>query len=355
MFLPEENNSQCTEKDFFYNIQFFRFIFAILIVTLHLFTQYYHGHSFWGLFIGVEFFFLLNGFFLAENLQNKKKNEISIKKFIWGKMRKLYPLYLISFFAIMFIIYRYYIISSTVELFMLQGFGHFSLLNSPDWYISSYLISTAIFLGLYKNIKSQNVFLIVTLIPSLIILSYFVFWLKGLEYWHARALWIFNLGTLRGFAEITLGYWLFQIQNAIKGKLPSCNLSLISFSIAEIAVIYYSFKIMFLRIQPNPYVIFQIPLFLLLIFFLTTKKGIISKLLNIKFFNYLGQLSYPIYITHYAFILYLYHHLLNSMVLTKIVFVYGGVLLYAILVNLLISLIKFLINYKKKKCNILPC
>lgn len=352
--MPENPNSQCLEKEYFYNVQFFRFIFAILIVTYHLFTQYYHGHSLSGLFIGVEFFFLLSGFLLAKNLKNKEKSEIPIKIIIFSKIKKLYPLYLIAFFAIMFIIYRYYIISSTIELFMLQGFGNFYMLNSPDWYVSSYLIATTIFLALYKNIKSKKVFMSITLISSLIILSYFIFILKGLAYWHGRALWIFNLGTLRGFAEITLGYWLFELQDSLKGEIKSAYLTSILFSIAEMIVIYYIFKIMFFQTQPNPYVILQIPLFMLLIFLLTTRKGLISNLLNTNFSNYLGQLSYPIYITHYAFILYLYNHLLKEMVLTKISFVYGGVVLYAIIVNFLVYIVKYLKARKKNSINLLP-
>lgn len=338
-------DSQTTNKEYFYNMQFFKFIFAIFIVTLHIFCVFFPGHKLFGLYICVEFFFMLNGFLLARSIRNKSKNEISIKNIIINKVKKFYPIYFISFVLIFFAYPYSFDFSRLIELLMLQSFVALSIINIPSWYISSYLIATAGFLILYKFIKTEKVFRIVTLSISFLVLSYYIFYLKTLSTWHQNIFYyIFNLGTLRGFAEISLGYLLFQYQDKIKEVLNRFRINSTLVSLIEISVIYFIFKFMFNPDLPNYYLILQVILFMALITLLYLKKGFISNILNLKCFNYLGIISYPIYLGHFIFITYLERHLLDSMILTKIVIMYGGTLIYAILIDFLLNIFTSIFN-----------
>lgn len=341
----ELNNSKIIDKEHLYNLDCFKFIFSLCILTLHVFTTYFNILNLLGLYICVDFFFIVNGFLLARSIKNKQKNELSIKFFIVRKIKTYYPIYFISFVLTFFACQHTFDISKIIELFMLQGLFITSLINPPAWYISSYLISAAGFLYLYTNIKNENIFRIVSLLLSFIILSYFIFRLKTLLPWHKNIFHIFNLGTLKSFAEITLGYWLFQYKDKIKNFFNFININSIVISLVEISVIYYIFKLMLTPNLQNYYLILQIALFMALIILLYLKKGFVSNILNIKYFNDSNRLSYPIFIGHFIFITYMAAHMQSFKILTKIIFVYGGTILYAIVINFLLTV--FISNIKR--------
>lgn len=344
--MQKENvdNLQITNKEYFYNIQFFKFVFALCIVTLHVFTVYFHVEKFLGLYICVEFFFILNGFFLAKYLQSRSKTELSIKDFLINKIKKFYPIYLVSFVLVFFACPYVFGFSRIIELFMLQGFLRSGLMNIPSWYISSYLLASAWFLFFYKKIKSETVFRIFLLLLSFIILSYFIFGLKTLSTWHQNIFHVLNLGTLRGFAEISLGYLLFQYQDKIRAALNSFRINSTIVSVIEISIIFLIFKLMLTVNLQNYYLILQLFLFMALITLLNLNRGFVSNILNVRQFNYLGVISYPIYLGHFIFITYLFLHMQSATTLIKIIFVYVGTLIYAVFIDFLVKAIALKFN-----------
>lgn len=80
------------------NIEFFRFMFSLAVVLLH---SNYILLPMRGGFLGVEFFALLSGFFLAKESDNNniKTFENSIKeslKVIIKQYKKIFPILLLS-------------------------------------------------------------------------------------------------------------------------------------------------------------------------------------------------------------------------------------------------------------------
>lgn len=80
-------------------------ITATLCIAVYHFEWVYLGTARFlqHFYIWVEFFFVLSGFFLAKNAakQNEIKNNtkaVSSIHYVWNELKKLYPLYLISFF-----------------------------------------------------------------------------------------------------------------------------------------------------------------------------------------------------------------------------------------------------------------
>lgn len=329
----EEKFLQTNEKEYFYNLDLFKFVFSILIVTLHLFTVYYTGKSLEGLYICVEFFFLLNGFFLARSIKNLAPKDISIRENLSKRVKKIYPLYLLAFiltfFAGLYIFYP----SQIPEIFMLQTAP--PLINVSAWYITSYLIGTTCFLGLYKLLDSKKKLFNISFPLSIFTICYFILAFKTLDIWPKNIFGIFNTGLLRGFAEISLGFWLFEFVDKYKDIFNKFLSYYAITPIFEATIIVLTFKFMFNSRLPLPFLFLQVLLFMGLITLFYLKKGFFSQRLNNKNFKILGELSLPIYLGHYAFITYLNFHLLHSTALTKIVFVYTGTFSFALIYVLL--------------------
>ena len=84
-------------------IDWWKIVFCLIIVVMHV-GEYYHGDSFlfvWGRY-GVEFFFIVSGFFMAAHVMRMDENtglkEIGKENvgFIWGKIKTVFPAFIIS-------------------------------------------------------------------------------------------------------------------------------------------------------------------------------------------------------------------------------------------------------------------
>lgn len=128
-----------------YTVEFYRFITIIFIAVFHFGIQY-TGKFHWpkGGYLGVEFFFILSGFFLMrEANKDKIKGESDSKlsvNYLLSKLKRLYPDYLlIIFIFLLFNIFKDKLFSAKYvfewlykeiwELLFLHDFG------IPDIYI----------------------------------------------------------------------------------------------------------------------------------------------------------------------------------------------------------------------------
>lgn len=87
-----------------HSIDFFRFIFAMLIVFYHYLFHILGRKTGW--YIGVEFYFILSGFFLMKSYEENKKfclGEYKATNYLVDKIKKLYPHYLFSFLVMFFV------------------------------------------------------------------------------------------------------------------------------------------------------------------------------------------------------------------------------------------------------------
>lgn len=92
-----------------------RFIFAIMVFGAHCYVidNVFNTHFFKEGFVGVSFFFVLSGFIIAYNYQEKlKDNKIDKRTFWVARIARIYPLHWLTLFiaAILgsYVSYRYF-------------------------------------------------------------------------------------------------------------------------------------------------------------------------------------------------------------------------------------------------------
>ena len=238
-------------------IDFWKFIFAFVIVALH--SSYlpasYEQPYFIGGSIGVEFFFIVSGFFLAKSSERVISYQNLAQESIAFMIRKIKPFFSYSLFAFIVALIAKTMfygegviqfikngVNGIIEVLFLKatGIGN-EFFNNPTWYLSAMLLTMLILYPLllkYKKSFSQ----IVCPIIGLLILGYLY-----QKYGHLRDpdCWdgFFRKGTLRGFAEISLGIACYELCMQLR-KYNFTVLSKAIFTIIEygslIAIIWYS-------------------------------------------------------------------------------------------------------------------
>lgn len=304
------------------NIEFFRFLFAIMIVYAHImwfccsvFNIYIDFPLYMKLwshcsdsFLCVEYFFIIAGFFLFFHIKNKKDETLS---FAVNKIVRLWPLLALSIFCIgiissLFKFVDFYSYSNVLNLLFLlmTCIGKTLTNNMHSWFVCV-LFWCSIFyhyIGRNFNVKITNF-----IIGILIFYSYtqILNWNNGsIPGVHSQILNGISGGMLRGFASIGLGYFVGMfwttiapyVENyKIKNKLKS-SILFVALSIIEIYLFVFLINnSLFHRISFNNDFIFIVVFTVLFILFLA-KKGLLSKLLENNLSVFLGKFSYSIYI-----------------------------------------------------------
>lgn len=283
-----------------------RGIFSLLIVPIHYsyFPEFLNNNFFINQsYTFVDFFFVLSGFVIAYNY-----NSISNYNDFWVYMKKriarLYPLLLFTATLFLgYLIFKNYMsdffpttadkIYSTnellyqyIETLLLENanpiFGSGLGINSPTWSISAEITSYLVFgfVSIYAIGRTKNITL--TLI-TLISILFFVY--KGSLFWTG------SYGFIRSLISFNLGYfvWLtykmkFKLNNNLEYLIPIL-----------LVIIFYFLN----KIENGMFGLSVIPLFFSLsIVTLLKTDGLLSKLLDTKPIQFLGKISYSIYLNH---------------------------------------------------------
>lgn len=89
-------------------LELWRFIFCIMVLGFHFFSKI-ESELFHAGYLGVEFFFLVSGYFIGsfytkqlsgKSFSNRLK---AIGAYICSRLKRLYPLYLAALFLMLFI------------------------------------------------------------------------------------------------------------------------------------------------------------------------------------------------------------------------------------------------------------
>ncbi|MBE6816665.1 MAG: acyltransferase [Ruminococcaceae bacterium] len=149
-------------------IEIFRFIFCLIVICYHCDTrifQQFTGYDYQFLcaprgYLGVEFFFLLSGYFMASSVKKYDPAKVSkgtyYLRFLWGKYLSVLPYHLIAFVPL-FVKYcidrKGFTLNMFMrvmpDLFLVQRSGvPYTNINSVTWYISAMLIAMAIMMPL---------------------------------------------------------------------------------------------------------------------------------------------------------------------------------------------------------------
>lgn len=286
-------------------ISLLKFLFSFLIISFHLGSEY--GKMKYG-YLGVEFFFIVSGFYFCKNAINKDISDEKLPDtaftFMKKKILQFLPYYFLLY--IMSIPVTFYINKFTKVDFVLSFMNLFSLPNYKlnyypisgiTWYVNSMLIIEFIIYPLLLKYKNKIVYIVSPLI------AFFSFCFLMINYGLIAEPWqtttFCHKGVIRALMDINIGIFLYGMVEKFK------NIDLTDFSkfiLTALEIIGYI--LIFYLCNKNEISIefVVITLIVFCTFISLSEKDFLYDFCNNKFFYYLEKLSLPMYIFQYIFI-----------------------------------------------------
>lgn len=279
-------------------------VFAIFIIMLHFEGLFMQRQKYFETgYLTVDGFFMISGFLLGLSLLKNADKENNSLLLTWKKAKNIYPAYIYSM-GLMLVLY---ICSPSVqaripiapdalvgELTMMQSSGifRFMMINGVDWYVSSLIIASFLVLSLV-NIFKSNYYRFIA--PLLIILIYsWVMQKQGNLDIHGQMYGVLTGGVLRAFAALSIGLLIYKTLEHVQSKL--INAKLVNF--IEILMTIWLFSLLIAKQHGPSNFLILIPLSIL-IFCATLEVGIVSQVLKLKLFQFFGNLSLMLFLTHF--------------------------------------------------------
>ena len=305
-----------TEKYKFKNIEFLRFVFVIGIVVYHLFTGWLSVFCpkvqlFNSIYEttrdsvrGVDFFFIISGFFLIYTF-NK---DLSVIDFLKKKIIRLFP---VAFFAVAAwtVIYllgfipaeKYGTFDNIFGLFMINNIGITTSIgiNIQSWYISSLILVLLFYFYMLKYLERPVVNIIISVI-TLFCYSFIIHIQNGsLTGEFTTYYYVFNIGIMRAFAGCGLGYLIGN--SGICEGLGNLHYSIktrILVGFIELGIVVFMiYNMFFNNLKYTNDMIFVLAFLLLFIIFIMN-IGFLSTILNNNFSELIGKYTYSIFMVH---------------------------------------------------------
>ena len=281
-------------------ITFTRFVAAMAIVISHfnkdlfLYKISFISDIFLRANVGVSYFFILSGFIMIVAYHRKKK--ISYRDFYRNRVARIYPLYVVG--LLLYLVTRCFDFSFYKAFLYLSGVqswipGKALILNFPGWSISVEFLFYLLFPLLYNYLYSKgnkSIWIIAILIwigtqvfSNLYINSpsYKGPHTESHEFIHYFPLWHINeflIGNLAG---------LFFVKNR---KEKNYDLAVI--------VLFVGVMLSLVFIPLNFHNGLMAVLFVPVIYFISCNTGFLTKIFSLKPLEFLGEISYAIYIIH---------------------------------------------------------
>ena len=303
-------------------VEALRFFSIVQIAVGHL-----SGSFIAASFLGVEFYFILAGFFLYRNAV--KPSAPGVIPYTINKVRKFYFEYLVAFLFVMCCMHKDFLIAfgddwlrATLriisELLMIQGTGGFlGGMNYPLWFFSVLIYGGAIIYALVRYYRSIS---IRVLFPLLVVLFMAHCFKSGstssLETWGVVGFVPYPM--FRGMTEIAFGvlagYLYFNYKQFFVINLRM--LDIMSF----ISLVFYCIIIFSGEIYA-PFVFVFIPLILM---DALTPGSWMNRLFHGKVWIWLGSLSFTVFVIHAALVALCRHflHVVLSIDLPIVLIVY---------------------------------
>lgn len=281
-------------------ITFTRFVAAMAIVISHfnkdlfLYKIRFIADIFLRANVGVSYFFILSGFIMI--IAYHRKEKIGYRDFYRNRVARIYPLYVVG--LLLYFVTRYYDFSFYKTFLYLSGVqswipGKALILNFPGWSISVEFLFYLLFPWLYNYLYSKgnkSIWVIAVLIwigtqvfSNLYTnsLSYKGPHTDSHEFIHYFPLWHINeflIGNLAG---------LFFVRNR-REKNHDLAIALLFIGIL-LSLIFIP-----LNFHNGLMAVFFVPV----IYLISCNNGVISKVFSLKPLEFLGEISYAIYIIH---------------------------------------------------------
>ena len=287
-----------------------RIFFALMVFGAHCYVldPCFDVHFFKEGFVGVSFFFVLSGFIIAYNYQEKLLTKATTKRTFWvARVARIYPLHLLTLLIAACIggYVQYnggwdwlkHFIAST---FLLQPFfpsaDYFFSFNSPSWSLGCEQLFYFCFPLIIPFLKNKQNLFIALSVCLLIMLAGMA--LTPNE--QIKAYWYVN--PITRLPDFLLGVLLYQFYLSLHRR----NISYSTGTILETGAILL-FLLFYFGAADIPKVYryscyYWLPVSVLILIF-AAQKGAISRLLSNRFLIIGGEISYSFYLIHLFIIL----------------------------------------------------
>lgn len=292
-------------------IELMRFICAINVLLFHsLFA--YNSVLFNNGWIGVEYFFILTGFFLTKKA-DETNNQVQYTSIgndtinvLYKKFIRVFPTQFVSFIPIFillcfiekptFLRLIYNFINSLPNLFMIDmtGIWYYSVFPY-GWYMSVMFIAMAF---IYPLLRKHYDYMTKVFFPlgGVLILCWILKTygsIVGIVEWTGIA----YKGTFRGFADIMIGCAAYEITKLInKTDFTVLGKRVIAF----LEIIGYISLLVFTNFNLEMKTVVMVIIFTALSVAITfSNKSVLSSIFTGKLFVIFGELSLPIYLNQY--------------------------------------------------------
>lgn len=287
-------------------LTFTRFLAAISIVVFHFGTKLFPfnlkatAFLFEHANIGVSYFFILSGFVMIVAYGNKEK--VDYVSYIRKRFARLYPVYLLAI-----LLYLLYILVKHnkspndykglfLNITLLQSWvpGQALSFNSPGWSLSVELFFYVCFPFLYNFFYKRTGFIK----AAIIVLLIFVFSQLLFHY-------LLNSSFYKGFPSAShdfVHYFpLMHLNEFLIGNIAGLFFLNSKFEKRNYDLVVIVLSVMVALLLKFPFGIsyhngMLAFLFVPLIIFISLNKGVLTAISNLKFFVFLGEISYGIYI-----------------------------------------------------------
>ena len=272
----------------------FRGIFALMIIIDHAANDSFIFQNFivQKADFFVDYFFVLSGFVISYNYLHKIKDFASFKDFMVRRLIRLYPLLLYTtllFFGLMLIGKHWNTFNDPYPVLFLQLTDTLTLMNSnpifgsslginyPSWSISSEMISYALF-GCCLFMFRKN---------AVIVLSLFLLGAGLFILYTGKYMYMGDFGFVRGLFCFILGYLVHLLSQKVNPRFGTLS-----------ELLFLFLLLLVFKYLPSKGAILLPFVFALGIFIFVSGKGIITSFLETKPAQFLGKISYSVYLNH---------------------------------------------------------
>lgn len=224
----EGNNDLGRKKNL--DLEFMRYIMILSVAVLHFNEDYTGSSAPWpGGYLGVDFFFLVGGLFLAQHYDRHKTDEppvIQARDYLICRLKRLYPPYLCAILLMVAIRFVnngmsfswlvWHVYETKWQYLFLHYLGPgISYEMRSIWFLSPFvLLSFLIYFLLSYN---KRLFVGICPVVSLFILVHIYETYGSLSMQEAWEGWLYG-AVLRAFSEMSLGVYLYEVV-----ARPGCN------------------------------------------------------------------------------------------------------------------------------------
>lgn len=283
-----------------------RFFFALMVFGAHCYVvdSCFATHAFKEVFVGVSFFFVLSGFIIAYNYQDKMERQAISKRQFWvARIARVYPLHWLTLLGVVLVGNLMFpmgwgegVRHFVPALFLFHPFvpkaDYCFYFNSPSWSLGCEQLFYFLFPFLALVFGKDR-----RLVGGLSVCALAMpFLMARTEVEHICAYWYVN--PLARFPDFLVGMLLFRVYVRCRSlKLSFAAASLLEAGVLCLFLLSYAFSA---DLVPKVYrysCYYWVPVSLVLLAF-SLQKGLLSRFLCNKWLVLGGQISYSFYLIH---------------------------------------------------------